>query len=57
MLRGEQVPQSKLTEADIPEIRAALAAGTAARAIARRFGVSDRAIRRIRDGATWSHVP
>ena len=51
--RGETSKQSKLTDAAVSEIRSS---GEAGRALARRFGVSPRLIRLVRQGRSWSHV-
>ncbi len=49
---GENHPQAKLTAVQVKEIRALLPIQNNCR-IARRFGVSDVAIRKIRLGVTW----
>jgi hypothetical protein len=46
---------AKLTESDIPEIRA-LAGAVSITKIAERFGVSRGAVRLVLAGATWTHV-
>ena len=61
-LRGNQPKGSgnanaKLTEKDIPVIRACLAAGESQRNIARRYDVSRSPIGRIKRGEIWKHVP
>jgi len=55
-VRGSSHGQAVLTEAMIPDIRAALDAGEAKLAIARRYGVSRYAIRRIAIGEGWRHA-
>lgn len=55
-LRGSSNPLAKLTEADIPLIRAALAAGERQVDIAGRFGVVQVVISSIKLGKTWKHV-
>jgi len=52
--RGEKHALSKLTEADVLEIRAALASGQSQRAIAAQFGISQFGVQYARDG--WKHV-
>jgi len=56
-LKGSRNNHAKLTEQDIPSIRAALAAGETARQIAERYGVGKYAICKIRQGIRWQHVP
>ena len=48
--------QSKLTEQDIPAIRARLEAGETPKVIAKAYGVSYGAIWFIRTGRAWKHV-
>jgi hypothetical protein len=50
---GSKNPMAKLTEADIPIIRAMSAAGVWRRVVAEKFGVTAMTIRRIVDGKTW----
>lgn len=47
---------AKLTEGDIPTIRAALSAGSSKAAIAKDFGVSRATIRKVGQGKGWKHV-
>jgi hypothetical protein len=63
--RGEDLPQSKLTEADVRAIRAKLerrnqlleeAKTLTNDAIAREFGVCRSSINKIAMGYTWSHI-
>lgn len=55
--RGERHPHSKLTEADVKEIRRACATKTASRReIARRFGVGPTIITHIANRQKWTHV-
>lgn len=56
MKRGEQHPAAKLTERQVRDIRAAVAAGEKRAVIAARFGVSTQTIMRIARGQTWRHV-
>lgn len=51
---GERNPAAKLTEADVLDIREQQ--GVSHVGMARRYGVSETAIRKIRTGATWGHV-
>lgn len=53
--RGENCGMSKLTGYKVAEIRAFLASGARPKEIAKKFGVSDRTIRHIRDGDRWSY--
>jgi len=52
-LRGSKHPAAKLTESQVIEIRAS--SGTLA-AVARRYEVSEHAVRNIKRGVTWRHV-
>ena len=51
--KGEATPSSKLTEQAVREIKASQEPH---RKIARRYGVSERAIRFLRGGETWAHI-
>lgn len=53
---GSRTNTAKLTEADIPVIRARLAAGEIPRVIAEDYGVSRAAIAAVKTGLTWSYV-
>ena len=52
--RGTRHGLSKLSEADVVVIRAESASH---RELARRFGVSEASIRRVRSGETWGWLP
>jgi hypothetical protein len=54
-LLGEEKPNAKLTDADIPTIRSRLKIEGCI-AIAKDFGVSDTAIWNIKNGRSWKHV-
>jgi len=54
-LRGERNAAAKLTAPDVVRIRQEASGNTQA-ALARRFGVSSRTIRKILSGALWAHV-
>ena len=54
--RGSANPRASLTEADIPIIRARLAAGEQQWDVARSYGVNQPAISSIVRGRTWRHV-
>lgn len=65
VLRGEYLPQAKLSESDVRLIRElikhreelkAKAKNLNDSAIAEKFGVHRRTIERISQGETWSHV-
>lgn len=48
--------RAKLSEAEVVEIRGALAEGVNPAEVARRFGVSRRTVNRIRTGENWGHI-
>lgn len=54
--RGSRHPFSKLTEAAVVEIRAAIANGESFKTIAQRHGVTYHAIADISQGKRWKHV-
>lgn len=54
--RGSRKPSAKLTESDIPVIRALVAAGRSHASVAAEYGVSKPAIADIVAGRTWRHV-
>jgi len=54
---GSRQPMAKLSEANIPLIRAAWRAGFGPTEIGRWFGVTDTAIRNVMLGRSWQHVP
>lgn len=54
LARGEECTHAKLTESNVLAIRAA--SGVSSARLARQFGVSDKAVRNVRSGATWGHV-
>ncbi len=53
-LRGERSRTAKLTWSDVAKIRAALAAGEKGSVLARRYGVCDAQVHRIRYGTRWA---
>jgi len=55
-MQGEKHPFAKLTAADIPVIRAAVAAGEIQRVVGERYGVGPNAISRIVSGKRWGHM-
>jgi hypothetical protein len=55
--RGSRMGCARLTEADIPIIRAMRRAGSLHREIGERFGVAAPTIRKILIGKSWTHVP
>jgi hypothetical protein len=55
-LHGTSLPQSKLTESDIPDVRAMLAAGILQKHIAAKYGVSIQTISQVKLGRWWKHV-
>ena len=56
VVRGDELPHSKLTEEDIPLIREYLRYGCNHKYIASLFGVSRPTIGLINIGHTWSHI-
>lgn len=54
--RGIKVPQAKLTDDKVREIRALLSKGLTTRKIADMYGVCDPTISNINTGKTWKHV-
>lgn len=54
--RGESCGLHKLTEQDVLEIRAAIAAGETNLSISKRYPVNNASISNIRTGHTWKHV-
>lgn len=56
-VRGSENGKSKLTEADVYEIRYAFLRAVPVRRIARLFGVSPRCIGSIKSGRTWGWLP
>ena len=55
--RGDRCAHSKLTAADVVEIRSLYRDGATQSSLAKKFLVSDRSIFAIIHGKTWSHVP
>lgn len=55
--RGSGHKRAKLTEVDIPLIRAAADAGESQSSIASRYGVTQTCISHITRRATWAHIP
>lgn len=56
MVLRERHPNSKLTEAQVREIRSGVAAGQTQTSFAKRFNVSARAVQFVVRGATWRGV-
>lgn len=54
--RGSLRPSSKLTEADIPEIKKRIQRGESMAAVARAYGVGRTTIAHIWHGRRWTHV-
>jgi DNA-binding GntR family transcriptional regulator len=54
--RGENSRVNKLTEKTVREIRKLRAEGATYSALAKRFSVSETAVRHAAIGMTWSHV-
>lgn len=55
-LRGERVHGAKLTEADIPCIRAEASAGASYAELGRKYGVHESTIMRVVTRRRWAHV-
>jgi len=55
--RGENQPNSKLKDHDIPKIRELAASGVSAKDIGAAYGVTGTNIYYILRRATWSHIP
>jgi hypothetical protein len=55
VLKGAACPSAKLSEADVVSIRSAISS-TPSGELAKRFGVSSRAIRLIASRVNWAHV-
>lgn len=55
-LKGEASPMSKLTEADVLQIRALAESGVSQRDIASRFGVQRQAVSKIVNRHRWRHI-
>ena len=56
LLKGAQIPQAKVTEKDVLEIRQLRASGLTISALILKFKVSRSTISRICRGETWAHV-
>jgi hypothetical protein len=54
--KGEKHGKSKLTVAQVVELRPRLAGRTPSRVLAAEFGVSESCIDSVRSGRTWGHV-
>lgn len=54
---GAQVHNARLDDVKVRRIRELVVAGMSSRAIAAEIGVSKSAVKNVRCGATWSHVP
>lgn len=57
LARGERHGMTRLSEADVLELRRRYAAGESARELARAFGLNSTGVAKIISGATWGHVP
>ena len=54
--RGERNAAAKLTEADARQIKIKLAEGEVGRVLAKKYGVTDEIISKIKRGKTWRHI-
>lgn len=57
MRRGSHINTSRLSDADVYDVLRRLKAGQSLSSIGRHYGVSHTAIRLIRDGRNWKHIP
>lgn len=55
-IKGESVPNAKLTETDVLEVRRLAKQGWQQKDIAKRFQVSKPCISRLLSGKTWKHL-
>ena len=55
-IRGQQSPNTHLTEADVIQIRKELNEGVQGKDLAERFGVGTTTISRIKNRVSWRHV-
>jgi DNA invertase Pin-like site-specific DNA recombinase len=55
--RGEELPQSRLTAADIRGIRLAVFEGASPSEVAKWYGISRIHVWRIANRKAWKHVP
>lgn len=55
-LKGQNHPQSKLTDKEVVEIKTLLSIGIKGVDIARRYNVSPRTVSNIKTGAAWNHI-
>ena len=55
--RGSQLPQSKITETDVVEIRRRVAAGEPMRVVGAAFGIAQPTVSEIWNRKKWRHVP
>ena len=53
---GSRHKDAKISEADVPVIRALVAGGMSRRAVARRYGLSNISVNGIVNRTTWKHV-
>ena len=56
-ISGEKNPNAKLTEANVREMKIALANGESTKSLAKKYGVSKSAICHIKMGRLWSWLP
>lgn len=56
-LRGEALPQAKLSRAEVSLIKLLVDCGVKVASLATLYAVTPRNIRAIRDGLSWRHVP
>ena len=53
---GVRNPKAKLSEEDVRKIRRMLAQGESVKTLALEFRVSEKAVRRIKNGTGWTHL-
>lgn len=55
--KGEGHPNTRLTDADVAEVKARLARGESVRVVASVYGVSSSTVSDIKRGVSWRHIP
>ena len=57
MARGSKLPQAKLTDSKVIELRKLRKEGITVPALAKQFGITLRTVYRALTGESWSHIP
>ena len=55
-MRGERHPKAKITEAQVREIRAAVASGETMRSVGSRYGLTSMTVADIHHRRSWKHI-